>query len=281
MAIAYLIYLCCASSFLIVDCQKSIKLHSYDSLISHLANGSDVRYFFDTSGCAPHTVRSRGDNPVFGGTVSLFGVIKDTGQGTGVTFFSHVRYIDENPKDLNEEIQSMWITNDVAEIFWGKPGFFVNNTDGVDGIFCNWTRGEGNIWVKQHSEQKQLTSFSDIQTMLTSGEDIRWVVNLGGCKCSPDSGKCQEGSFGDTVRDFKIHQNGSISFSSSMTAIIPLSWRYVRFIAFGHIYQNNTASFMVSELDPTTWDNGGNFMVSCPIASTSTTTGAKFYINNE
>lgn len=81
--------------------------------------------------------------------------------------------------------------------------------------------------------------------------------------------------------DFKIHQNGSISFSSSMTAIIPLSWRYVRFIAFGHIYQNNTASFMVSELDPTTWDNGGNFMVSCPIASTSTTTGAKFYINNE
>lgn len=45
--------------------------------------------------------------------------------------------------DLNEEIQSMWITNDVAEIFWGKPGFFVNNTDGVDGIFCNWTRGEG------------------------------------------------------------------------------------------------------------------------------------------
>ncbi|XP_048767686.2 uncharacterized protein LOC125674565 [Ostrea edulis] len=183
--------------------------------------------------------------------------------------------------DLNEEIQSMWITNDVANIFWGKPGFFVNNTDDVDGIFCNWTRVEGNIWVKQHSEQKQLTAFSDIHTMLTSGEDIRWVVNLGSCKCSPDSGKCREGSFGNTVRDFKIHQNGSISFSSSMTAIIPLSWRYVRFIAFGHIYQNNTASFMVSELDPTTWDNGGNFMVSCPIASAYTTTGAKFYINNE
>jgi hypothetical protein len=50
---------------------------------------------------------------------------------------------------LNEEIQSMLIYNESAIIYWGKPGFFANNTDDQDVTICNWTIGEGRYMYMQ------------------------------------------------------------------------------------------------------------------------------------
>lgn len=77
--------------------------------------------------------------------------------------------------------------------------------------------------------------------------------------------------------DFKITKNGSISFSSSMTFMVPLSWRYVRVIVFGHIYLNNTVNIRISILDPTTWQDGKDILIMCPIATDSTPKGVRFF----
>lgn len=84
----------------------------------------------------------------------------------------------------------------------------------------------------------------------------------------------------DTIlfSDFKISDNGSIRFTSSSTYLVPLSWVYVRMIVFGHIYQNNTANFMISLLDPTTWDDGDDEIVLCPIALSSAPKGVGFFL---
>lgn len=78
--------------------------------------------------------------------------------------------------------------------------------------------------------------------------------------------------------DFKISDNGSIRFTSSSTFLVPLSWVYARMIVFGHIYQNNTANFMISLLDPTTWDDGDDEIVLCPIALSSAPKGVGFFL---
>lgn len=36
--------------------------------------------------------------------------------------------------------------------------------------------------------------------MLTSGEEVRWVVNTKGCKCPLDPDDCGDGSFGNTIK---------------------------------------------------------------------------------
>jgi hypothetical protein len=41
------------------------------------------------------------------------------------------------------DIQTLWILNETAMIFWGKPGVFVNNTADMNVTMCNWTKGEG------------------------------------------------------------------------------------------------------------------------------------------
>ncbi|XP_062617359.1 uncharacterized protein LOC134279037 [Saccostrea cucullata] len=267
----------------IVECQKPIKLDSYHSLISHMEEGADISFFFNTASCAPSSVSNTASLissseyfPVFGGELKLFISINTSNEKTGQTFFSQVRFIDQKPNVLNEEIETIWIANDTAFIFWGKPGFFVNNTADIDLVACSWTKGEGNIWMKQNREQKHLTSFNDIKAVLTSGEKVRWIVN-GGCKCPPDVDVCGDGSIGDTIRDFKIMTDGSLSFSTSMTIHAFLSWRYTRIIVFGHVYDNNTANLTISYLDPTTWDDTEDHVISCPIASENSTEGANFF----
>ncbi|XP_061183292.1 uncharacterized protein LOC133191560 [Saccostrea echinata] len=265
------------SSLWIANCQKIIRVNSYDSLVSSLANGADVRYFFNISMCMGSSTTTKQDIPVFGGDVKMFVASKNSDMDTGETIFSQARYIDDKTIDLNEEIQTIWIINDTALIFWGRPGFFVNNTADIDGMYCNWTRGEGNIWIKKHTDEKQLTSFKEIHTVLTSGGEVRWVANLAGCKCPPAPDDCNDASIGDTIKDFKIMTDGSISFSTSMTFYLPLSVQYVRLITFGHIYENNTANFMVSYLDPTTWKDEENDMIQCPIAPGPSVVGANFF----
>jgi hypothetical protein len=62
-----------------------------------------------------------------------------------------------------------------------------------------------------------------------------------------------------------------------MTVFVPLARQYLRLIAFGHAYANNTAHFMVSYLDPTTWKDGEDDIVFCPISADPSSEGAKFY----
>lgn len=56
------------------------------------------------------------------------------------------------------------------------------------------------ILVTQPNEQKQLTTFKDVQTTLMAGEEIRWIVKIIGCKCPPDPLGCMDSSFGDTIK---------------------------------------------------------------------------------
>lgn len=55
------------------------------------------------------------------------------------------------------------------------------------------------IWVKPQ-QQERLETFQEIQVMLTSGEGVRWVVNIKGCKCPPDPPYCGYGFVGDTIK---------------------------------------------------------------------------------
>nr|XP_034300966.1 uncharacterized protein LOC117681296 [Crassostrea gigas] len=266
--------------FFSVQCQKMVKVQSYRHLVSYMGRGADVRYFFNASTCvtSAKTSQSSDEIPVIGGELKLFIGSKDPDDGH--LFFSQVRYVDNNPNNLTAEIQTIYVINDTAMVFWETTGFFVNNTGNPDGVYCNWTRGEGSIWVKQHPQRKQMTSFNEIRSALISGEKIRWVANLIGCNCPSDSGpdECTNSFVGDTITDFKISDNGSIRFTSSSTSLVPLSWVYARMIVFGHIYQNNTVNFMISLLDPTTWDDGDDEIFLCPIALSSAPKGVGFFL---
>nr|XP_022295131.1 uncharacterized protein LOC111105219 [Crassostrea virginica] len=271
--------LCFILPFLFVSCQKLTKVKSYDHLVSYLASGADVRYYFNVSTCIPEARMTNEEHiqiPVFGGAVKLFIASKSSDDGRII--FSQPRYIDRKANDLTEEIETLWIINDTAIVFWGTPGFFVNITQKPKALYCNWTKGEGSVWIKETKNQKQITSFNEIKSVLTSGEMVRWVINMMDCKC-PDGtldDDCSRNYLGNTITDFKITVNGSISFSSSMTNLIPLAWVYVRTIVFGHIYPNNTANFLVSTLDPTTWQKGDDdLFILCPIAMGSK--GAGFF----
>jgi hypothetical protein len=72
-------------------------------------------------------------------------------------------------------------------------------------------------------------------------------------------------------------KDGSIGFSSSMTVFIAFTSQYVRVVAFGHVYENNTAHFMVSYLNPTTWKDERDDVALCPISVDPSSEGAKFY----
>lgn len=77
---------------------RSIKVHSYDSLITYLTTGADLRYFFNTSICDDSALTSKADVPMFGGKIKLFVAYNDSENGSGQTIFSHVQYIDEDIK---------------------------------------------------------------------------------------------------------------------------------------------------------------------------------------
>ncbi|XP_022295626.2 uncharacterized protein LOC111105558 isoform X1 [Crassostrea virginica] len=265
--------------FLHAECQKVTKVHSYDQLVSYLGNGADVRYFFNASACMTRTRTASYDEdetPVVGGALNFFSASKDP--DSAHIIFSQVRYSDEKPSDLTEEIFTLTVVKDKAALYWGTPGFFVNKTEEPNGVNCDWTKGEGNIWVKDHPNKKQIASLKEIQSLLTSGEKIRWVIYAEDCKCQNGSaGISSNDIIGDTISDFKITKNGSISFSSSMTFMVPLSWRYVRVIVFGHINLNNTVNIRISILDPTTWQDGKDILIMCPIATDSTPKGVRFF----
>jgi hypothetical protein len=69
------------------------------------------------------------------------------------------------------------------------------------------------IWVKPQP-QKRLATFEEILTKLTSGEAVRWVVNLKGCKCPPDPTYCGHGLAGDTIKGLLFGWSLCNDFSS-------------------------------------------------------------------
>ncbi|XP_061183290.1 uncharacterized protein LOC133191559 [Saccostrea echinata] len=252
----------------------SIRVHSYESLVSFLEKGVDVRYFFNISSCVqPSSPPPFKDIPVVGGKIRYFSASENSGDDPGTTVFNNMEYIDENYNEPNKEIHTFWIVNDTAKIFWAKPGFFVNNTDFIGGISCDWTKGQGNVWVKLHAQQGKLTSSQEIQTSLTFGDEVGWVVNQTQCQCP---GGCQNGIMGDTIRGFKIMKDGSINFSTSMTTTFPLVWNYIRLITFVQVHANNTATFVTRHLDAPTWEQDDIDVMHCPIHSESNAKGARF-----
>jgi hypothetical protein len=55
-------------------------------------------------------------------------------------------------------------------------------------------------------------------------------------------------------------------------------WQYTRLVSIGHIYPNNTATFTMTYLDPTTWQKENSDILLCPLASKSSTEGANFFV---
>ena len=71
------------------------KVKSYDHLVSYLASGADVRYYFNVSTCIPEARTTNEEHiqiPVFGGAVKLF--IASKSSDDGHIIFSQPRYID-------------------------------------------------------------------------------------------------------------------------------------------------------------------------------------------
>lgn len=57
------------------------------------------------------------------------------------------------------------------------------------------------VWIKETKNQKQITSFNEIKSVLTSGEKVRWVINMMDCKC-PDGtmdDDCSNNYIGNTI----------------------------------------------------------------------------------
>jgi hypothetical protein len=63
-------------------------------LVTSLAHGATVRYFFNTSTCSPS--KSPEDIPVFGGDIKMFMAAPNSEYDDGRTIFSHVQYINDN-----------------------------------------------------------------------------------------------------------------------------------------------------------------------------------------
>ncbi|XP_052087862.1 uncharacterized protein LOC127724899 [Mytilus californianus] len=173
------------------------------------------------------------------------------------------------------------IVNDTVKVFWAQPGVYINMTDNISGTYCKWTEGQGSLWVNHNAEQRKLTSFPEIQTMLTSGEEVGWVVNITECQCASGPGNCYDGILGDTIKGFKMAKDSSIHFSNSMTTIFPVAMNFIQLITFVSVDANNTATFRARHVDPSTWEQDDMDIMSCPIDSGSSIgDGAKFYVNN-
>ncbi|XP_052087860.1 uncharacterized protein LOC127724898 [Mytilus californianus] len=189
--------------------QRSSPVKTYDSLVSYLENGAEVKYFFNISSCLQSASPPFKDIPVFGGEIKYF--------------------------NLNKEIHTLWNVNDTAKVLWAKSGVYINIIDNISGTYCKWTEGQGSLWVKDHAEQRQLTSFPEIQTMLTSGEEVGWVVKTTECQC------------------FKMTKDSSIHFPTSMTTIFPVAMNFIQLTTFVCVDSNNTATFITRHLDPSTF----------------------------
>jgi hypothetical protein len=63
-------------------------------LVTSLANGATVRYFFNVSTCGYSPFVK--DTPVFGGEIKLFVATPNSEHDEGLMYFSHTQYIDDN-----------------------------------------------------------------------------------------------------------------------------------------------------------------------------------------
>ncbi|CAG2186516.1 unnamed protein product [Mytilus edulis] len=183
-------------------------------------------------------------------------------------------------QNLNKEIHTFWIVNDTAKVFWAQPGVYINITDNISGTYCKWTEEQGSLLVNDQAKQRQLTSFPEIQTMLTSGEEVGLVVNITECQCAACKGNCYHGILGDTIRGFKIAKDSSIHFSTSMITIFPVAMNFIQLTTSVRVDTNNTATFITRHLDSSTFEQDYIDIMSCPIHSGSSIgRGAKFYVN--
>ncbi|XP_048776736.2 uncharacterized protein LOC125680943 [Ostrea edulis] len=271
MSYMYLtIFFCVSLSFLQVSNQKTIPIHTYDSLLSHLTNGARVTYLFNTTTCQP--VSSRGSNknlPIFGGEIKFFLTSKSSESTAGQLVFNQDNIGNDERGAISEDVLSIYIVNDTAMILYGNSGFFANNTQNIQMVICNWTSGDGKgFWVKEPLTPSKLNSYNELRTAMVSGETVRFVVTTKGCKCPPGE-NCGDVYVGGYVKDFKITSNGAITFSRSMTLYfpIPTSPMYYRELLIGNVQPNNTSTIQMSYLNATTWEQENGVNMACPITS--------------
>ncbi|XP_062609455.1 uncharacterized protein LOC134271239 [Saccostrea cucullata] len=172
-----------------VSNETSVPIHTYDSLLSHLTSGTRVTYFFNTTTCQPLSSSANVDLPVFGGEINFFLTSKSS---NGQLIFNHDSFIDHfmfslTSDVIDEEIQSVYIVAYTALILYGRPGVFVNSTENIKGVICNWT-AENTFWAKESTKPSQLNSYSEIRKSLMVGDAIRFVTTTAGCKCQDDCG---------------------------------------------------------------------------------------------
>ncbi|XP_052087864.1 uncharacterized protein LOC127724901 [Mytilus californianus] len=263
-------------SFMLLE---KIPIHTYDSLVSYLTNGTRVTYFFNTTTCQPISSTSTIDLPIFGGEIKFFLTSKSP-EGAAVQLIFNHEVVEYGKKVLNVDLYSMYIIDDTLLMMYGKPGFFANNTDNIKGVICKWPIGSCNFWVNEPATPKHLSSYDDIQKIVVGGDLVRFVITTRGCKCPPGE-DCGDAYVGGDMKDFKITKEGTISFSKSMILFfpIPTSPMYYREVFVGNVHPNNTLTFLLSYVDATTWEIENGVTMACPI---DTTPGhADFYLSSE
>ncbi|XP_076079232.1 uncharacterized protein LOC143049508 [Mytilus galloprovincialis] len=268
--------LCCLQ----VSNQAKIPIHTYDSLVSYLTNGSRVSYFFNTTTCQPISSTAAADLPIFGGEVNFFLTSKSS-EGDAVQLIFNHEVVEYDIKGvLTVDLYSMYIIEDTLLMMYGKPGFFANNTDNIKGFICKWPIGNGNFWAHEPAVPKHLSSYDDIQKTVVGGDLIRFVITTRGCKCPPGE-DCGDAYVGGDMKDFKITKEGSINFSKSMILFfpIPTSPMYYREVLVGNVQPNNTLNFLLSYVDATTWEIENSVTMACQIGNTSG--HADFYFSSD
>lgn len=262
------------------DCQRFIPVHSYDSLFSYLASGTEIRYIFNVSSCVdPDNPPQYKDIPTFGGKINHFDASPNSGDKPGQSSFNDAQFIHGKTYNIDKELYTFWIENDTAKVFWAKPGLFENDTSTLSGLYCSWMQGRGKFWAKPHSRKRQLTSAKEVKDTLFSGGEVNYLVNKTQCKCLETSDQFMDGIAGDTVKSFKLTKDGSIEFSSDSTTVFPIAWTYIRVITVVNVHSNNTVTFSTSRFDTVTLEESTNDMLICPIHTASSPQGVKFFVN--
>ncbi|XP_063401863.1 uncharacterized protein LOC134686119 [Mytilus trossulus] len=270
--------LCCLQ----VSNQAKIPIHTYDSLVSYLTNGSRVSYFFNTTTCKPisSTAAAAADLPIFGGEINFFLASKSSESAAVQLIFNHEVVEFDTKGALKVDLYSMYIMEDTLRMMYGKPGFFANNTDKIKGVICKWPIGNGNFWAHKPAFPKHLSSYNDIRQTVVGGDLIRFVITTGGCKC-PSGEDCGDDYVGGDMKDFKITKEGTISFSKYMTLYFPISTSpmYYRVVFVGNVQPNNTLTFLLSYVDATTWKIEYDVTMACQIGNTPG--HADFYFSSD
>lgn len=73
---------------------RFIPVHSYDSLFSYLASGTEIRYIFNVSSCVdPDNPPQYKDIPTFGGKINHFDASPNSGDKPGQSSFNDAQFI--------------------------------------------------------------------------------------------------------------------------------------------------------------------------------------------